>query len=300
MDHPGFVVEQVEGRTVAARFRGGTMPQYFDGARVEFFDDSNRRSTATVSTYRADEKLAELSIGRSGAMPEIGAIGRWRFSPRSVGISNGVLRAPACDDLAGVAASLAALDRVRRASASPDFRVLLTRAEELGFVGAIGACRHGTIPESAQVLSIETSRSFADSPIGGGPIVRVGDATSIFDHQLTDAVVRLASASNIPHQRRLMAGGSCEATAFCAFGYRATGLCLALGNYHNMVDIEGVAAGRADARVAPETISLADFDGLVRLIAAVATGLGTDAVESAARDLRSRLTTRFEKSSPLL
>ena len=62
-----------------------------------------------------------------------------------------------------------------------------------------------------------------------------------------------------------MPGGSCEATAFSGYGYSAACLCLPLGNYHNMVDIDGVASGIRPARVGPEFISVADFHGLVTL-----------------------------------
>ena len=75
-----------------------------------------------------------------------------------------------------------------------------------------------------------------------------------------------------------MAGGSCEATAFAALGYETTGLCLALDNYHNMIDIDGVRSGKRKARLGPEAISLADFHGLVDLLEVVATGL--DSVKS--------------------
>jgi endoglucanase len=63
-----------------------------------------------------------------------------------------------------------------------------------------------------------------------------------------------------------MAGGSCEATAFGAYGYEATCLCLPLGNYHNMGDLDRVQLGHVPARPAPEIISLSDFDGLVSLL----------------------------------
>ena len=41
-----------------------------------------------------------------------------------------------------------------------------------------------------------------------------------------------------------MPGGACEATAFSAYGYESTCLCLPLGNYHNMHDIDVVAGRR--------------------------------------------------------
>ena len=182
------------------------------------------------------------------------------------------MRARACDDLAGAAAALSALDQMAGADVG-HFSVLLTRAEEVGFVGAIAACELKTIPAGARVLSIECSRQSVDAPVGGGPIVRVGDASSVFSSELTNRVAETARSAGIPHQRKLMAGGSCEATAFVALGYEATGLCLALDNYHNMIDIDGVRSSQRRARLGPEAISLADFQGLVDLLEVVALGL---------------------------
>src|SRR5215475_4018256 len=72
-----------------------------------------------------------------------------------------------------------------------------------------------------------------------------------------------------------MAGGACEATVFCAYGYEATCLCLPLGNYHNMADLAAVQAGKNNGRprVAREFISISDFDGLVDLLVACGRGL---------------------------
>jgi endoglucanase len=52
-----------------------------------------------------------------------------------------------------------------------------------------------------------------------------------------------------------MDGGTCESSAYCQLGYDATGLCVALGNYHN------VDAKRK--KLAPEYIDLGDFDNVV-------------------------------------
>jgi endoglucanase len=152
--------------------------------------------------------------------------------------------------------------------------VLLTRAEEVGFIGAIAACKLGTIPLEARVLSIECSRSSAEAPLGKGPVVRVGDASSVFNAELTNAISAIVRETGLVHQRKLMAGGSCEATAFHAYGYEASGLCLPLDNYHNMVDIDGVLDGRRRARLGPERIALADFHGLIELLVVTAERLG--------------------------
>jgi endoglucanase len=72
-----------------------------------------------------------------------------------------------------------------------------------------------------------------------------------------------------------MAGGACEATVFCAYGYDATCLCLPLGNYHNMADLAAVQAKKNTERprVGREFIAISDFDGLVDLLVACGRGL---------------------------
>lgn len=295
MDHPGFVVESVRGRDVIAQFRGSVLEQYFPAAAMEFFDLRDGRHPGKVVEYDAATKKAVVQLQSPTSVLGIGSVGRWRFAPPKLGVKRGLLHAPACDDLAGVAAALTALDQARKKPELRHFGVLLTRAEEEGLLGAIAAARDGTVTPDARVLSIEMSRSFADSPIGAGPVVRVGDVSSVFDADLTNQVTGVAREAKLPHQRKLMAGGTCEATAFGAYGLAATGLCLPLGNYHNMADIDGVQAGTAKAALAPEIISLEDFDGLVTLMLAAAKG-----IDEVGSDLRSRLDAGFAARSALL
>ena len=63
-------------------------------------------------------------------------------------------------------------------------------------------------------------------------------------------------------QRCLMDGGSCEATAFVGFGFRAGGLCLPLGNYHN------IGPGQ---RPRAEYVSVSDLEQLVTLTVTAAS-----------------------------
>ena len=292
-DHPGFVVTQVEGRSVSVDFRGGVRREYFQRARVELFDSSDGVHRGRLEEYDHDRSRGTVLLDRSGPLAE-GDIGRWSFGSRRIGLRGPFAHAPACDDLAGVAAALAALDRARGDRKFRNFGVLLTRAEEVGFLGAVGACRDGTIPDDARVLSIECSRAFADSPLGGGPVVRVGDASSVFDNELTNRVSTAVANAGIKHQRHLMAGGSCEATAFLAYGYRATGLCLPLANYHNMGNLDEVERGQGAATPLPEVVSLDDYHGLVDLLAIASLGVDDDS------DLKGRLDRRFESISGIL
>ena len=141
------------------------------------------------------------------------------------------------------------------------------------------------------------SRSFPESPIGGGPILRVGDKTSVFGPELTNAATEIMNAQKkFLWQRKLMPGGTCESTAFCEYGYVSTCLCLALGNYHNMKDIDGVLQKKKPAKVAPEVISVSDYHGLVSMLTIICRDL--DKPRKAT--LRKSLETRIQKYKNLL
>lgn len=288
MDHPAFVVAEVAGHEAVFEFRGGVRPEYFDGARVDFV--TGRAHRGRVTTYEAQTRTGLIEVG--GPMPEPGDIARWHVAARKP--RAGRFLAYACDDLAGCAAGLAALDRARQRPDLAHFGVLLTRAEELGFIGAIHAAATGGIPAEARLLSIETSRASSDAPLGAGPVIRVGDATTVFDHDLTNRISAAAQEAGLLHQRRLMSGGSCEATAFGTYGFRTAGLCLPLGNYHNMGNLDEVEAGHGDASPMLEEVSVDDFHGLVDLLLLAAAAVDLD------WDLRQRLDARYAEYRHLL
>jgi len=136
---------------------------------------------------------------------------------------------------------------------------LLTRAEEVGLLGALEAARLGTVPEGALVLSLECSKALADAPQGDGVVIRVGDRATIFDPAFTAALVeRAGSVDGLRWQRKLMDGGMCEASAFGAAGWRTSGLAVPLANYHNAAD-DG-------SGVAPESVLVEDFLSELRLL----------------------------------
>lgn len=283
LDHPAFIVLSVKGAEAKLEFRGGVYDVYFKGAAIEVFDPELRQSfdarVISLNTAAKPFKTVAARLARPAEAVQIkpGCIARWKFPKAAV--SKGLARTHACDDLASVAAALLAFDGISRDRKLAHVALLFTRAEEVGFVGAIGAARGGTIPRGSRLVCLECSRSFPhDSPIGAGPIVRVGDRMSVFTPELTNTVSNIAAARQkaapgFRFQRKLMPGGSCEATAFAAYGIRSTCLCLPLGNYHNMADIDGAVAGKKKARVAPEFVSAADFHGLVELLGVIARNL---------------------------
>jgi putative aminopeptidase FrvX len=282
------------GTFVLCEFRGGVHRPYFEEAAVEVIDAKNRRHAGTivaVSDHASPHRrvIVELAGGSPAVLP--GDLARWRFDGRLPRIEDGLLFTHACDDLAAVAAALALLDRTSRRQELAHVGLLFTRAEEIGFIGAIAAARSKSIERSARLLCLENSRSFAESPIGGGPIVRVGDRISVFSPDLTNIVSQAATAHaadeakagrTFKWQRKLMAGGACEATAFAAYGYASTCLCLPLGHYHNMSRIDEAVSGERPAKVAPEFISIEDYHGLIDLLEAVVSRL--DAPDAAGRN----------------
>lgn len=170
----------------------------------------------------------------------------------------------AMDDQAGVAAILSAFITLAHSDRPCKAWALFTRAEEIGFLGAIQAFRAGMVPKDAAIVSVEASAQRPNAVLGGGVIVRTGDRRSCFDPALTAWL--LSTAHRLQHddpsflvQRALMDGGACEATAAQALGWRAAGLSLPLGNYHNR---------GPRGRLAPERIHADDLQGASTLITA--------------------------------
>jgi endoglucanase len=269
-------------------FRGGVNDPYFVGATITVVNARQEQFQATITSLDAKATpfkrvRATLAEGSPGTIAP-GDIARWHF-PRAE-IIDGCIHTDACDDLAAVAAALCVLEEMLSIPEAAHVGVLLTVAEEVGFLGAIHAARQAWVPKSARLICLENSRSFPnDSPIGAGAILRVGDRLSVFTPDLTNELTRLFAEEKkrnptFAYQRKLMAGGACEATAFAAYGYHSTCLCLPLGNYHNMVDIDGVAAGAQPAKVGRECVSVEDFHSLCAMLHLAAVPHATTTVEA--------------------
>jgi len=302
LDHPAFVVRRlIDKETAELEFRGGVHNPYFEDARIEIFAPDDTVHRAVLKKLAPEAKpfkrvIARLENPRTSKAIQPGDIGRWRFTGRVSKpiISGDRLQTNACDDLAAAAAALAAFDLMRRRKGFEHVGLLFTRAEEIGFVGTLAACVDKSIPKTARLLCLENSRSFPESPIGAGPILRVGDKMSVFGPDLTNRIDQVLTKHqkrnpSFKYQRKLMPGGTCEATAFSTWGWLSTCLCLPLENYHNMHDIDGVLAGKRPARVAPESISINDYHGLIEMLIAISKGLDDPKLPTLKSQLQARL-----------
>lgn len=296
IDHPGFIVRECRAGSVTAEFLGSVRKDFFIGSRVRFFGEAGEvggRVTAVTDAKAGGFMQVRVKLDARAKLPA-STVGMWDFP--SMRVRGNRLSGRGCDDVAGAAALLCALEDLAESSRAgrsvPRVMGLLTRAEEVGFIGAMGACQRDTIPRKSLVVGIETSKAQAAAPLGGGVVVRVGDAARTFEPALTAHVTAIAAAlrkadGDFHFTRQLMPGGTCESTAYQMYGLRATALCVPLGNYHNMG-----AAGK----IAPEQIDLRDFASLVKLLVAIASDDGnTERTEDALRKrLRELLQTRGE------
>lgn len=311
MDHPGFcALRMIDRRKLLAAFRGWVEPEYFARQPVRFWS-GGRWVKGRVASI---EKVAPVYglIGRSGRPEEVAITVEQNVAPDSPGMwdlpdpyeKGGCVHARGCDDIAGVAGLLAMLQQLARSKAKADVYVLFTRAEEVGFVGAIAASRAGSIPRKLPIVAIETSKAIQGVQMGGGPILRVGDKTSIFTPELTAYCERVAKvlAGVIPgkparkpkggfqFQRKLMDGGTCESTAYIAYGYAATGICLGLGNYHNM--------NMDSKRIESEYVHLDDWKWMVQWFVALACDRGD--WREGDPTVRAAMDKRYDAYLPLL
>jgi endoglucanase len=296
LDHPGFHALVRRGRAPAAELHGGVPERFLPGAPLRFFRPGAAHAIATARIASAAKQAdGRIEIGLADVRGTV-ASGSFGVFDLTDGVVKGArLAARVCDDLLGAAAILVALSILARENHPRPLAGVFTRAEETGFVGCIGLLEERALPEDVAVIGLECSPRRATARVGLGPVVRVGDRVSVFDPELTHglqgAVARLqARVPGFAAQRALMDGGSCESTAYNAWGVPAGAACLALGNYHN--------AG-ADGRIAPEFVDWNDLEGLVALLVETARGFDAEAGRgvSSAAGIRARLLRSWSRES---
>lgn len=292
-DHPGFeVLGRDDKHRLEVAWMGGVKPHFFRRERVVIF--SRRDIFAEIDEFHvgADRRVDRLFLKCRSDLPEPGDFGAFALPAFQHETGAATIQGRALDDLTGVAAIVSALQALAEEKAEGVLWALFTRAEEVGFVGALGACRSGLLPPSAVVVSLEASAEGHGVHGGNGPVVRVGDAATVFDPGVMATLAGVADElgrtdRHFTSQRALMSGGSCEATLFARHGYRSGGIAIPLSNYHNM----------GKTRIQPESVHLEDYRGAARLVAELAVhGYARAAVVASGDDaLGQRLRTNEER-----
>ena len=264
MDHPGFVVDRKDAAG-ELHFAGGLEEKYFAGKGIVFYHEETRRplGRAVIESTSFSDDVKRVTLDR--AIPAGATFAMWDLPKARC--TKRLFLSPACDDLAQVSTVLALLRRLALSEARAGVHALFTRAEEIGFAGALAALKSKTPLALMPTLSLEASQARGFARVDGGPVVRVGDRLSTFDSRIThwlETAFRDLQAvrPGTSYQRLLMGGGTCEASVFLRVGWPTGALCVALNNYHNMGPGTALRA---------ESISLRDCQGLYDFLFFLAT-----------------------------
>lgn len=290
MDHPGFEVLSVKGRVVEVGILGGVKLDYFRAANV------------IISTCRGlvkgkvRAKLKKKWMGKSVFKVEVKAKAESKVRKGDFGyydlvgvrFKNSLVYTKSADNLAGTALLLDLLMRLKKKRVPVDVTVVLTRAEEVGFVGCIAVAEGKLLKKTTPIIVIETSNAKAGGvDINGGPVIRVGDKQSGFMaevdcwmHMVADDVSK--RSKEFKYQRALLAGGRCEASAYMLKNYLVGGLAFPLGNYHN----------NGTKNYAPEYIGQYDYAAMLEFVFQLSVG---PKIEDAFRKKKKELWDNFEK-----
>lgn len=284
MDHPGFHgVRWVQPNVLRIRWHGGSPTKLLRGSRVWLSTEGGwsgegilRKVSLHPQGYAIETAEVQISAEQIAARrPGAKALfGGFKFK-KPVWKSGSKLYTQAADDLIGVYCIVATALEIfakSRQKDSPPFIGLLTRAEEVGLVGAVGHFELGYLQAARRPLvcvSLEASRTLPGAVIGKGPIVRLGDRRTPFQADYLQVLSELADKV-LPqqHQRRLMDGGSCEGSAAMAYGLPTIAMAVPLGNYHNQ-GLQGGPECRGPLGPAPEFVHLDDVAGQYKLCVAL-------------------------------
>lgn len=262
-DHPGFHIhQQISETKCSARWFGGAPFSHMMNAAVRVYDPTNRASIrATITDFSnfdssKEGHLFELQLNEAANL-SLESFGGFDYP--GCEINGDLISTRAADDLAGCVIALGALLDQKE---NKDSRLLavFTRAEEVGFIGCLKLLKQNILPKEAWCVSLEASRQLPEAEITKGPVLRIGDRTFIFDPEFCAVLWKVAqdlakNDSSFIYQRRLMSGGTCEATPLCMAGFKTAGIAVPLLNYHN-------SAGNGPG---PEQISLHDVELARRL-----------------------------------
>jgi putative aminopeptidase FrvX len=300
LDHPGFgFIEHLTRQDLLFERLGGLPVQFCRDAHVQIHSTRDLHSplSGTITAYLEDTLFEgerrpafRVNVDESTTAVGPGSFAVWDLPPTET--KKRKLRATACDDLAGVAVALTVLANLLKEGARSRVALLLTRAEETGFGGMLDYAASDRLDQEGVFINIECSSCLAGAPLGDGPVIRVGDRRWLFDPQVTAALVTAAadkSLAQLPYQRRLMDGGTCEATVLSRAGVPTAAVALPLANYHN--------TGRRGVR--REAIDLDDAEHLVELLTRVARTGAANLLHSG-DSLGEQLTKRHQLQAPRL
>ncbi|MCF6312084.1 MAG: M20/M25/M40 family metallo-hydrolase [Verrucomicrobiales bacterium] len=266
-DFPHVSVEQDGfGNLIALYRRGSGKARWAFGAHMDHPGWVKNPAGKDLPKGGLDARFPEMqflggvpaSYLPTGEVKNFGEFAMWDLPAFEYDREEDRISGRVCDDLVGCAAIIALFYELEQRQVMGSCYGIFTRAEEVGFVGAVDLAKSGKFPQGACFVSLETSSPRGGVEMGKGPVVRVGDRMSVFDDEATAQLLAAAEASRLEVQRALLDGGACEATAMKLYGIRSAGISVLLGNYHNCDP-----SGKIDS----EYVRLKDVKVMIDLIA---------------------------------
>jgi len=245
MDHPGFHGKRwLDNGRLLIKWHGGSPVKHLNGANLYVTNGENFIATATLRKFQlvkgkcaihTAELVFSARVFKEQRRPAARKLyGSFRFR-KPWWLRGKRLYTNAADDLCGVFAILHTAIKLYKDDYAGNVPLLglLTRGEEVGFVGVVAHFELGWLQQHIRplmVVSLEASRTLPGAHIGKGPIVRLGDRRTVFHADslkvLSDVAEKTLKAK---HQKRIMDGGACEATAATVYGFPVVGISLPLG-----------------------------------------------------------------------
>src|SRR3989338_10386322 len=307
-DHPAF---SVDGRTqddtnLILRMQGGLNPEslildaplFSLGTEVYFHrfvrhDGGIITVEGGIITVETSESVLHTSLDQRDGNPSkryhatANGLDRVDFATLklpSLSVRDNYVSAPVIDDLGGIAINLAALRNIVNQKLGVDVYVVVTRAEEIGLLGAYGLVSHHVLPRDTLYVAVDTTscpakwdRADTKEPLkvitslGAGAVIRTGDnSTPLFNGDANELLIsagRALQSRGEAVQAMRMYGGSCEASILYAMGARATALAIPLEGWHN---------GLQEGRVMSERVALSDLASGVNVLTTAAQLLAND------------------------
>jgi endoglucanase len=284
-DHPGIVIEKIERKKLYGKWLGGG-PKDIQNSIFEVFSENVSTFAKVVSHTSGprgpDKVILELLANFNFYKKEIKKLGAClSFESNKIKdniiFKNNQCITKAADDLAGTVCSFLALKEALKESKNLRKTALLfTRAEESGFHGTLYVLRKKILnSKKTKILSIEASSRLSPNGLPDfGPILRLGDRMTLFNHDFTYALESIAKKiqaqdKNFKYQKRIMDGGACEASAFNLYGFKVSGISLPLINYHNQYlphsffDSKNLYSKNYKDKPHPEAVSINDIKNLI-------------------------------------
>lgn len=242
LDHPNFIVEPLpHSPREALLLRRGGHPSDLSTKSPVIIRSNSRTIRGTLHEITDPTPGSVRARASFDAAPAPGDVASWDVG--EPGRTDTDLFGLACDNMIGVAALLAAFESTRDHRPQGPVRLLLTRAEELGMLGAIAICRAGILGPCARVICVDAR----EAAPGSGLLAAAHPALAR----------DLAALGLTPTDSA--AADRTEAAAFSAFGHDSGAILYPIRNMHN-----------AGTPPQPERIAIADLvllhDALARTI----------------------------------